>query len=232
VYHHQHEYNSSGGPRHLLSFLPTLLIPGCLVCWLSISQNVDCFFQSKQKLSKDGASVRGQAMGECPCKRAPATQQGFKLDRMLINIIRSFLTSLEQASKYLLDPLTAPEPSQETGPGSHFNRPSSTSKGPAVASTSKTPSVSAYPTPPTSASPTKSSFHPSNPYSSSSSSAHRQAAFGAYPNAGPSRKSIDEPTGNGIGRRRGSSLGERFPGNDASLALKHIPRRDEAENFS
>lgn len=128
-----------------------------------------------------------------------------------------FLTFLEQASKYLLDPLTAPEPSQETGPGSHFNRAPSTSKAPAVASTSKPPSVSAYPTPPTSASPTRSSFHPSNPYSSSSTSAHRQAAFGAYPNAGPSGRSIDEPTGNGTGRRRGNSLGERFPGTNFPL---------------
>ncbi|PMD61394.1 uncharacterized protein K444DRAFT_611646 [Hyaloscypha bicolor E] len=134
------------------------------------------------------------------------------------------------ASKYLLDPLTAPEPSQETGPGSHFNRPSSTSKGPAVASTSKTPSVSAYPTPPTSASPTKSSFHPSNPYSSSSSSAHRQAAFGAYPNAGPSRKSIDEPTGNDIGRRRGSSLGERFPGDMSHRPLDQLRKEAKAAN--
>ena len=124
----------------------------------------------------------------------------------------------KQASKYLLDPLTDPEPSQETGPGSHFNQAPSTSKGPAIISNFKTPSVSSYPTPPTSASPTKASFHPSNPYSSSSSS-HRQAAFGGYSNAGPSRNSTDEAVGNGKGRRRGSSLGERFPGKDFPSAL-------------
>ena len=154
-------------------------------------------------------------MGECPCKRAWENRS--KDPSLMACWPTSFQPfsnfSLEQASKYLLDPLTAPEPSQETGPGSHFTRAPSTSKAPAIASTSKTPSVSAYPSPPASASPTRSSFHPSNPYSSSSSSAHRQAAFGAYPNAGPSRRSIDEPAGNGIGRRRGSSLGERFPGN-------------------
>jgi len=125
------------------------------------------------------------------------------------------------ASKYLLDPLTAPEPNEETGPGSHFIREPSTSKGPAVTSTSKTPSGSSYPTPPPSASPTQASFHPSNPYSSSS---HRQAAFGAYPNSGPNRKSPDEPIGNGKGRRRGSSLGERFPGDMSHRPLDQLRR--------
>jgi hypothetical protein len=118
-----------------------------------------------------------------------------------------------QAAKYLLDPLTAPEPSEETGPGSHFrttvNRPSSTSKGSSATTSSKAPAAATYPTPPASASPTRSSFHPTNPYSPS----HRQAAFGDYQNAGPSGRSIEEPGGNGKGRMRGSSLGERFPGN-------------------
>lgn len=150
-------------------------------------------------------------------ERARETLQGSKLDGMLINIVRFFLTCPEQASKYLLDPLTAPDPNEETGPGSHFTRAPSTSKAPAVPSSSKTPAVSSYPTPPSSASPTRSLFHPSNPYSASSSSSHRHTAFGAYPNAGPSRRSIDEPTGSGTGRRRGSSLGERFPGENAFL---------------
>lgn len=35
-----------------------------------------------------------------------------------------------QASRYLLDPLTAPEPSQETGPGTHHNTTSGTSSRP------------------------------------------------------------------------------------------------------
>jgi hypothetical protein len=125
-----------------------------------------------------------------------------------------------QATKYLLDPLTAPEPSEETGPGSHFtttvNRAPFTSKGPSASTASKLPAVSTYPTPPASASPTRSSFHPTNPYSPS----HRQAAFGDYQNAGPSQRSIEEPVGNGKGRRRGSSLGERFPG---KKSLETVP---------
>jgi hypothetical protein len=125
-----------------------------------------------------------------------------------------------QATKYLLDPLTAPEPNEETGPGSHFtttvNRAPFASKGPSASASSKSPAVSTYPTPPASASPTRSSFHPTNPYSPS----HRQAAFGDYQNAGPSRRSIEEPVGNGKGRRRGSSLGERFPG---KKSLESVP---------
>ncbi|KAE8451055.1 hypothetical protein EG329_004727 [Mollisiaceae sp. DMI_Dod_QoI] len=133
------------------------------------------------------------------------------------------------ATKYLLDPLTAPEPSQETGPGTHFNttvnRAPSISKTPAAASSSKTSSATVYPTPPSSASPTQSTFHPNNPYASS----HRQAAFGEY-NAGPSRKSQDEPTGSSSGRRRGSSLGERFPGDMSHRPLDQLRKEAKAAN--
>ncbi|KAE9580817.1 hypothetical protein CGCF415_v005875 [Colletotrichum fructicola] len=84
------------------------------------------------------------------------------------------------AKAYLLDPLTAPEPSQETGPGSSFINPdpllrtfSQRKKGkdPVQPSDKSQRShrshsqASSYPTPPTSASPTRSSFHSSNPFS-------------------------------------------------------------------
>jgi hypothetical protein len=109
------------------------------------------------------------------------------------------------------------------------------SKGPAAtpsevhsrsSSGSKGASATVYPTPPGSASPTQSSFHPSNPYSPS----HRKAAFGAYPNAGPSRRSVDEPVGDGKGRRRGSSLGERFPGDMSHRPLDQIRKESKAAN--
>lgn len=107
-----------------------------------------------------------------------------------------------QAQRYLLDPLNAPETSEETGPGSHFvhrvEKPS-TPKEP-TATTATVPAISVYPSPPASASPTQFSFHHSNPFSPS----RRQAAFGDYPKAGPSRRSLDEPIDNGKGRRRGS----------------------------
>ncbi|KAL2063507.1 hypothetical protein VTL71DRAFT_5312 [Oculimacula yallundae] len=130
------------------------------------------------------------------------------------------------ATKYLLDPLNAPEPSQETGPGTHFtssvNRSSSTSK-------SKGPSVTTYPTPPASASPTRSSFHPSNPYSPS----HRQLAFGELNEAGPSsRKSAGEQSGKGHSRRRGSSLDERFPGDMSHRPLDQLRQEAKAANRS
>lgn len=88
--------------------------------------------------------------------------------------------------------------------------------------------MTTYPTPPASASPTRSSFHPSNPYSPS----HRQAAFGDYAPAGRNRKSLDEPIGNGKGRRRGSSLGERYPGDMSHRPLDQLRKEGKAANRS
>ncbi|TAQ87468.1 hypothetical protein B7494_g4199 [Chlorociboria aeruginascens] len=131
------------------------------------------------------------------------------------------------AVKYILDPLNAPEPSQETGPGSHFTsgvtRASSTSNAPAV--TTSVP-ASTYPTPPASASPSRSTFKSNNPYSPS----YRQSAFGAYNEAGPKRRSLDEPVGNGRGRRRGGSLGERFSGDMSHRPLDEIRKETKLAN--
>lgn len=132
-----------------------------------------------------------------------------------------------------MDPLTAPEPSDETGPGSHFTNTTSiskaASKGPAATTrttppTSKTHAMTTYPTPPGSASPTRSTFHPSNPYSPS----HRQAAFAGYSGGESSRRSLDEPVGNGKGRRRGSSLGERYPGDMSHRPLLQLRKEAKA----
>jgi len=100
-----------------------------------------------------------------------------------------FANYLRQATKYLLDPLIAPEPSDETGPGTHFyreldNKPRK----------EKHTSLSTYPTPPSSASPSRSTFSSNNPYtkvktpysplnspyspSNQYPSSHRQNAFG------------------------------------------------------
>lgn len=125
-----------------------------------------------------------------------------------------------QAQQYLIDPLNGPEPSEETGPGSHFK--SSIPQTQSSNSDKKTPqtTVTSYPTPPASASPTKSSFNSNNPYSS-----HRQSAFSSYSNSksGSLRKSLDEPVGNnGKGRCRGSSLGERYPGDMSHRPLDQL----------
>lgn len=76
------------------------------------------------------------------------------------------------AKAYLLDPLTAPEPSQETGPGSSFYNPRrslSVRTGHQVSTNPQKPNHDfnerRYPTPPHSVSPTTSDFHPSNPFS-------------------------------------------------------------------
>lgn len=139
--------------------------------------------------------------------------------------------SSSQAQEYLIDPLNAPEPSEETGPGSHFKSSVSKSESSSFGRSSlteKTPSatVTSYPTPPASASPTRSSFSSKNPYSS-----HRQSAFGGYSNTNHSmRKSLDEPVGNNHqkGRRRGSSLGERYPGDMSHRPLDQLRQETKA----
>ncbi|GAB7347402.1 hypothetical protein MBLNU459_g4328t1 [Dothideomycetes sp. NU459] len=147
--------------------------------------------------------------------------------------------SSKEAAAYLIDPLTAPEPSQETGPGTHF-----------------------YPSTPASAASPKSATSPTsstNPYRKSSvdsrtgGAAHvrqasrevsgspggsprpfpkyREAAFAGL-NEAPRRTSGEhgklpsyEQAAAGPSRRRGSSLKERFPGDDSNKPLDII-RRD------
>ncbi|KAH7313570.1 hypothetical protein B0I35DRAFT_275686 [Stachybotrys elegans] len=103
------------------------------------------------------------------------------------------------ARQYILDPLTAPEPSQETGPGtSHYNplhhSQSADDKRRSFRETTRqTPRKdhsidpfadpwSGYPTPPSSASPTTTTFHPSNPFSS----AYRPSSSAEEPSKPPS----------------------------------------------
>ncbi|KAI9850247.1 MAG: hypothetical protein M1838_005973 [Thelocarpon superellum] len=152
------------------------------------------------------------------------------------------------ASKYLLDPLNAPQPSEETGPGSSFitppdqkarpsNRPSylqRSSSGPprglGVDVKNK------YPTPPTSASPRMEQFPTMSAHHSPTGSRSGQL-------------SPTSPIGESSGRRRGSSLTARFPGDqshrpldilkhDAKLAQraphlrkKHLPGPDTIDGL-
>ena len=153
-----------------------------------------------------------------------------------------------QATAYLIDPLTAPEPSQETGPGSHFGSVLAGAKPIA-----KAPKVSAKPASPLAQSPGSSN----NPYrkssvSSSSKEGHvrtasreihhgspggspkpfpkyREAAFGDL-NEGRRRSGSGNgqspPAGeSSYHRRRTSSLVERFPGDTSHRPLEII-RRD------
>ncbi|KAK2625565.1 hypothetical protein QTJ16_004877 [Diplocarpon rosae] len=138
------------------------------------------------------------------------------------------------AQKSLLDPLNSPELGEERGPGTHLtsspNGSSSSSKARATERSSRSPTVSSYPTPPHSASPSRSSFHPSNPYSPS----HRHVAFGDLNKSGSSpRSSSENPDNkNGKARRRGSSLGERFPGDMSHRPLDQLKKENKAANRS
>ncbi|EHY53921.1 hypothetical protein HRR83_004563 [Exophiala dermatitidis] len=162
------------------------------------------------------------------------------------------------ASKYLLDPLNAPEPSQEDGPGNTF-RPGATSSSAQTPPSSKTtpnrrlsktnPYRKDSPTTTTTeirrsvsmhsktnghggkdhsrtssaASPTmrQSPQSQSQPHSPRSPS-HRQEAFGG------------DSTPTGSGRRRGSSLSERYPGDKShrplDLLMKEKATADRARH--
>lgn len=126
-----------------------------------------------------------------------------------------------QASKYLLDPITAPQSHRKTDSRHYFSP---------TAKTAEDIPLIIYPTPTTSASPTCSTFHPTNPFSS-----YRQQAFSAYAeDVLGYGQSTDKSTAEGEirGRRRGRSLGERFPGDTSHRPLEVLKREAKAANRS
>ncbi|KAL0257448.1 hypothetical protein SLS55_008261 [Diplodia seriata] len=166
------------------------------------------------------------------------------------------------AHQYLIDPLIAPDPSDETGPGSHFRstfgpQPSNVSMPPPPpysppkearvqsrqstgASTnpfrkssvgskdgsrvsSHRISSSGYPTPPSSASPGRSSFpHRENAFASYNTSPRsRRSSHGSHPSSSPRKAEIQ-------GRpRRSSSLRERYPGDQSVNPLDQLKREEK-----
>ncbi|KAI9687035.1 MAG: hypothetical protein M1822_002445 [Bathelium mastoideum] len=162
------------------------------------------------------------------------------------------------AHKYLIDPLTEPEPHADSGLNTHYT-------------STFAPKENSYPTPPQSASPKRDNnpFHSSpkrdnNPYRRSidekkdgvnvysreyssppqSSSprrekfpAHREEAFADY--TPRERRSLDQSSPNkasDIGttttRRRGSSLKERYPGDKSNQPLSIIRRESKRAHRS
>jgi len=109
-------------------------------------------------------------MGEFPRHGNMQARTGTGYQTTAINTIWTIYWRNERLPNiHLLDPLNAPEPGEETGPGSHFTstmtpaRATLTSKGLAIktkAVDSKYPSTPIYSILPGSASPAKSSFHP------------------------------------------------------------------------
>lgn len=129
-----------------------------------------------------------------------------------------------QAKAYLIDPMNAPEPSAETGPGSHFGSTFAGTNRATSGSNAESPSRNPFrnATPPPNKSGASSSARPM----SRGSPRYRQEAFGsANP---PSYDAATSPSGSPKvhgHHRRTSSLKERFPGDDTHNPLDII-RRD------
>ena len=153
-----------------------------------------------------------------------------------------------QASKYLLDPLTAPEPSQETGPGTHYRSTFADNISEVSASSSKhknKPSVDVreknYPSPPKSASPRHNQF-PShqgskNPWSQWRSYDQQSTVVptSTAPSTAGREEGLDRPlteipssTTHTSARARGNSLSSRFPGDQSHRPLEIIRKETKA----
>ncbi|KAI8685083.1 hypothetical protein NCS57_00176300 [Fusarium keratoplasticum] len=122
------------------------------------------------------------------------------------------------AKAYILDPLTAPEPNQETGIGASHNL-SAQLRNISLENSSPSPSQDrsedrkhkhrssshshrhrSYPTPPTSASPTRSDFHPSNPFSDSAASRRAHSSKSLSPPNSPPADSRRYPPNSAVTR--------------------------------
>lgn len=151
--------------------------------------------------------------------------------------------AFQSAAATLIDPLNAPEPSAETGPGSHFG--STYSTAPAV----QKPKITKTPSPPVG----RSSFSSNNPFRDGSGSgsrngspreafpAYRAEAFGGE--ASSHRRAVSNSSNRSAGsqgrspraydqanlspqerghRRRTSSLSARYPGDTSHQPLESI----------
>ncbi|KAI9732439.1 MAG: hypothetical protein M1834_001647 [Cirrosporium novae-zelandiae] len=141
------------------------------------------------------------------------------------------------ASKYLLDPLNEPEPSQHTGPGTHYYSTLPKSKN--------SPTSPSHPTSPARKRPSthvrSASSVSRNGYllppgatSPDGQHSHRQDAFGSYKDEVPRRSSsAREPPDThtpSTHRRRGSSLTERYPGDLSHRPLDMLKKENKAAN--
>ncbi|EMC95133.1 hypothetical protein BAUCODRAFT_157635 [Baudoinia panamericana UAMH 10762] len=139
--------------------------------------------------------------------------------------------SSKEAQAYLIDPLNAPEPSAETGPGSHF-RSTFDSKQPTTTTTSTTsPRTSLSTNNPFRDTATSTTQKQATATTSEAFPSYRTEAFGDH---NTTRRHAPPPyedgkagasSGPSSGRRRTSSLKERFPGDDSTRPLDII-RKD------
>ena len=127
---------------------------------------------------------------------------------------------MAKASKYLLDPLNAPEPSAETGPGTHFDSTLAPTKDNKKQPQTTVEEVKPYPSPPHSTSPHTSRFPDflDGPSGQNGGTSDRQST--EIPTS-TARTSEDDPGR----RRRGTSLTERYAGDDSHRPLDIIRKQ-------
>jgi len=141
--------------------------------------------------------------------------------------------SAKEAQAYLIDPLTAPEPSQETGPGTHFYPPTAIKTASPVAS----PTASS---PASSKNPFRDSMSGKSPQThvrhssrSSTGSNSRFPDFQEGPSS-PHRRNFSGEhrmgEGSGTRPRRTSSLSQRYPGDESNRPLDML-RKDSKKAY-
>ncbi|KAI6372537.1 hypothetical protein MCOR25_003697 [Pyricularia grisea] len=147
------------------------------------------------------------------------------------------------AKKYILDPLTAPEPSQECGPGSSFVSPTGRSlsvRTPKDEKRRRKDIASAYPSPPASSSPTRSAFRSSqSPTSGNNSSSSpvspndlgssRRPGFGRSSSSNYVARPRDYPPSASIGRSQSQSVRRPPPSHQNNQGASHT--RSTSNNF-
>lgn len=149
------------------------------------------------------------------------------------------LTHLAQATEYLIDPLSAPQPSEEDGPGSSFRH------SPATATETVTPTKSA-----SMRSSQGNRLSKNNPYRKSLGSPQASNAGGiarstslknpstSYPSpppsAGPRSPNFrhDDSGAPRTHRRRGSSLNEKYPGDMSHRPLDQLSKEKRVADRS
>lgn len=134
-----------------------------------------------------------------------------------MNILnKSIRANTHKAAQYVIEPLTAPEPSLDDGPaGTPFR---STINSRSLASN--------YPTPPSSASPSRTTFHPSNPFATTPPPYRRDSE--GQKMEGASRRSRETKNGSEVNNyqiprghhRKTSSLTGKFPGDMSHRPLE------------
>ena len=144
----------------------------------------------------------------------------------LNNVLRRLLMHYPQASKYLLDPLNEPGPSEETGPGTHyrstFANPSSSHLDSTSSTHKRQPSVTSREIGTSSRAPT--STLQKTPWSSRHGGS-RDDNYVAPKSA--ERASTEIPTSNTGGRTRATSLSSRYIGDDSHRPLDIIKKENK-----